>query len=346
MTESTTTLLDCRWLGYSGIGRVTENLLLGLGELAPAGRWLLWGRPEALNGLCWPGAEVVPSLHSPLAWAGQREALRVPRADRALFLHAVRPMRRRRALVLVHDTIPVRWSPNRLQSHLWRAYFKHSVAGVAGVVVYSDATWRRVVSDLGVTPIGRVRLPVNARRAQAIRSRRAQTRPDPLMLYVGLLKPHKNLARTVQAFENSRFAEEGGRFTIVGARAGVDSLLAQTLQHADTQVDVVERCSDSELDDLYARAALLIQPSLEEGLGLPVMEALAAGVPVCCSDIDALNEASQGAAETFDPLSVVSITESIDRTASEAMEGYVPPSPTLATPGEFAREVLEILQRS
>jgi glycosyltransferase involved in cell wall biosynthesis len=338
-----TRLVDCRWLGYTGKGKVTQHLLEGLSEVAPHGSWILWG-PSQVAEYRWPGVEVVESRHSPLALAGQRDAFAVPPADTALFLHAVRPLNVRRSIVLVHDTIPLRWTANPLRRAAWRSYLRLSARHSRGVFVYSDASWGRVISDLGVTPIGRVNLPIDRDRAEAVRSRRA-VRTDRLgtMLYVGLARPQKNLDRALAAFAGSDFERSGGRFTIVGAD---DSARADLARLADrlgtTQVDLVPPCSNEELDQLYTASGFLIQPSLEEGFGLPVVEALLAGIPVCCSAIDALAESSQGLAQTFDPLSVADMRAAIDRTADQAAAGYVPPQITTPSPRQFAEEVLSL----
>jgi glycosyltransferase involved in cell wall biosynthesis len=89
---------------------------------------------------------------------------------------------------------------------------------------------------------------------------------------------------------------------------------------------------------------MVIQPSLEEGFGLPVLEALAGGVPVCCSDVDALREAAQGRARLFDPLSVSSITDAIDYTASAAVQELVVQPFDSPTPLDFAAEFVRLIE--
>lgn len=344
MRREGSTLLDCRWIGYSGKGRVTEHLLGGLAEIEPDGEWLLWGDPERLNDRSWPGAKVVPSRHSPLAWAGQRDLLHLPRADRFVFLHAVRPMRGRRALVLLHDTIPLRWGNGWMRARLWRSYLKLSCRLADATFVYSKATWRRAIDDLGVTPIGIVALPIDHPRFTRIREHRKKAPPEAgLMLYVGLFRPQKNLSRAVAAFARASFSQEGGRFVIVGSDENAPRVLSKVAGGKSGQLEFVTSCSERELDMLYASATLLIQPSLEEGFGLPVLEALASGVPVCCSEIPELIEASQGLAELFDPHSVEGMAAAIDRTAADAAKGVVPADPSTSRPRQFAEEVLYLL---
>jgi glycosyltransferase involved in cell wall biosynthesis len=120
----------------------------------------------------------------------------------------------------------------------------------------------------------------------------------------------------------------------------------ETIRSASSlgDVKVLSRLSDLDLDRLYASATMVIQPSLEEGFGLPVLEALAGGVPVCCSDVDALREAAQGRARLFDPLSVSSITDAIDYTASAAVQELVVQPFDSPTPLDFAAEFVRLIE--
>jgi glycosyltransferase involved in cell wall biosynthesis len=171
---------------------------------------------------------------------------------------------------------------------------------------------------------------------------------SPLILYVGQVKPHKNLPRAVKAYLASEFCKRGGTFTIVagGATDPQELEAIETIRRASSlgDVKVLSRLSDVDLDRLYASATMVIQPSLEEGFGLPVLEALAGGVPVCCSDIDALREAAQGRARLFDPLSVSSITEAIDYTASADVQELVVQPFDSPTPLEFAAEFVHLIE--
>lgn len=161
-----------------------------------------------------------------------------------------------------------------------------------------------------------------------------------MLLYVGQVKPHKNLERSILGFARSRFASTGGSFTLVGGLPdGVERLRAFGREHGIANVTVLPRCSEEELVAAYARAAAVIQPSLEEGFGLPILEARAAGIPVCCSDIPAHREASEGDATFFDPRSVSSIAAAID----SAVVSAPPRPPRLATEREFAVSLLAAL---
>lgn len=336
-------LIDCRWLGYTGIGSVTRGALAGLAELAPPGRWVLWG-PPAVAEFVWPGARHEVTETSPLALAGQRALGRVPPSDTALFLHVVRPVVRRPSVVMVHDTIPLHWAERSWERFLWRQYFGASARAARRVLVQSEATAAAVAADLGIRTVTRVDLPGDEARAARVRARRQQAgRPAAGLLYVGRVRPHKNLVRAIAGFHRSAYAGGGATFTIVGADERGREVLAGA-PPGPGRVEVVDRCSDDELEALYAASEVLIQPSLAEGFGLTVVEGLAAGIAVCCSDIAALREAAGGQAVLFDPWSPAAIADAIDRTVSRLADGWRPVLPAMATPVDFARHLVGALE--
>ena len=83
----------------------------------------------------------------------------------------------------------------------------------------------------------------------------------------------------VAAFERTRFCAGGGRLTLVGGSAGEADVPHRPF------LDIHPSCTQAELEGLLAAARVLVQPSLEEGFGLPVQEAMAAGVPLAISKI-------------------------------------------------------------
>jgi glycosyltransferase involved in cell wall biosynthesis len=347
--KGTRVVLDCRWLGYSGVGRVTQLLLEGLNQLRPAGQWTLWGAP-GVDEYGWPGTRVVTTTHSPMQWMAQHDAFSCPDGDIVLWPHAVRPLTRRRSVVLLHDLIPIHWEPGIARRWAWRQFLGHSCRSASTLVTYPEATRTQLAQELGITSAASVTLPVDRARADRVRSLRTspKTGSSPLILYVGQVKPHKNLPRAVKAYLASEFCKRGGTFTIVagGATDRQELEAIETVRRASSlgDVKVLGRLSNDDLDRLYASATMVIQPSLEEGFGLPVVEALAGGVPVCCSDVDSLREAAQGRARLFDPLSVASIADAIDYTASTAVQGLAAQPFDAPEPLDFAAEFVRLIE--
>jgi alpha-1,3-rhamnosyl/mannosyltransferase len=148
--------------------------------------------------------------------------------------------------------------------------------------------------------------------------RDAPTPPQPYLLYVGINKPHKNLPRLVEAC--ARLGPDAPALLLAGPH---DSRFPQTRQTIERlgltgRARWLGRVSDEELAALYANAALVTIPSLAEGFGFPVLEAMALGAPVACSDISALRELAEDAALYFDPLNVEAIAATIRRALTDS----------------------------
>ena len=113
-------------------------------------------------------------------------------------------------------------------------------------------------------------------------------RPEPFLLAVSTLHPHKNLDGLLRAFAEFHRERPEFRLAVCGLHgffAGPLHELRERLGLADA-VEFPGWIPREELHDLYARAWAFVYPSLFEGFGIPVLEAMAAGVPTACSDIE------------------------------------------------------------
>jgi len=129
--------------------------------------------------------------------------------------------------------------------------------------------------------------------------------PGEFLLTVATLEPRKNLHRLVDAFNYSAVGDEL-QLVIVGRTAW---------GQAPRGVRLVSGLSDQELANYYAAARGVVVPSLYEGFGLPIVEAMRVGTPVACSDLPVFHEVAGTDALFFDPLSVPSIADAILRLA-------------------------------
>lgn len=157
-------------------------------------------------------------------------------------------------------------------------------------------------------------------------------RPDgvmdsPFLLTVGRLNARKNLGRALEAAVASDFVAAGGRVLVVGSGeySGVESELPHDIQaHVRAgRVFFLGRVSDAELKWLYGHAAALIYASLDEGFGLPPVEAAQFGCPVVVSDLTVFRETTEGRAVFVDPMDIDSIRRGIDSAASSRAEARV-----------------------
>lgn len=132
------------------------------------------------------------------------------------------------------------------------------------------------------------------------------------LLHVGTLEPRKNLLRLVRALRQIPPLVWADRhLVLVGPPGWQDGDLRDAMALAGDDVRHVPFVTDTELRVLYENAALLVFPSLYEGFGLPVLEAMGLGTPVVCSAIPVLEEVCGGAAITFDPHDEDAIAEAL-----------------------------------
>lgn len=337
VVPATTVLLDCRWLGLGGAGRVTELLLADLRSHEPWGAWKLWGRPDLLAPYVFPGASVVPWHGFAPRWFGQADLLRVPSSDVAVYLHQVRPLRPGRSVTIVHDTIPLRHGGRREARWAKGLFLRLACALSSRIVTVSAGSRDAIVRDLGVTStrIAVASLGVDATRIERIRALRASASPDDVVAYVGRFAEHKNLRRLARAFQATDFHRTGGRLLLVGGTD--DEAAAMTVWLREERLRGVEVrgwCRDPELDLILASCRAVVQPSLEEGYGLPAVEAAAIGIPVAASATGIATEIPADRLTLLDPLDEGSIARAVDAAAAAP----IPATPW--TPGSTIGDVV------
>ena len=139
---------------------------------------------------------------------------------------------------------------------------------------------------------------------------------EPFVLCVSTLHPHKNMERLIRAYARKKrdywLVIAGFR----GFRAQAIEQLVDQLALGD-HVRITGWIGRQELYRLYDRALAFIYPSTFEGFGMPVLEAMAAGVPLACSNIAPLREVAADAALYFDPLDEDALAAALDRIVSD-----------------------------
>ena len=148
-------------------------------------------------------------------------------------------------------------------------------------------------------------------------SRLDRSQPEDYLLCVSTLHPHKNLPRLIRAYGRKK---RDFRIILAGLRGfHAESIERETRELGlQDSVQITGWVPREQLYSLYARARAFVYPSMFEGFGMPVLEALAAGIPVACSDIPPLREVADDAALFFDPLSEDAIASAMERIMSEA----------------------------
>jgi glycosyltransferase involved in cell wall biosynthesis len=205
-------------------------------------------------------------------------------------------------VVTVHDLAAIRFPElftawTRLYA---RTLLRRVLRSATRVLAVSEFT-KRDVAALARVPEERIDVAFNAADT-AVFTQEGPAAPGEYVLAVGTLEPRKNLPRLIEAT-----ARLGLELRIAGAR-GWGGVAA-----AGAHVRWVGRPSDEELAALLRGALCLAYPSLWEGFGIPVLEAMLCGAPVVTSRGSAMEEVAGGAAELVDPADVDSIAAGIER---------------------------------
>jgi glycosyltransferase involved in cell wall biosynthesis len=144
--------------------------------------------------------------------------------------------------------------------------------------------------------------------------------PDHYLLFVGTVEPRKNLTRLLDAFEVVHAEGLADGLVIVGKRGWLYDDFFARLERSSVR-DVVlfpGYVPDEDLSAIYTGAQAFVLPSLYEGFGLPVLEAMACGAPVACSNTSSLPEIAGDVALFFDPHDVSAIVNILRRLLSDA----------------------------
>lgn len=194
----------------------------------------------------------------------------------------------------------------------------------ARVLTPSDATRRDVIRLLGLDPARVLVIPYapapvfkpsppDPARLEALGLR------PPYFLYVGTLEPRKNLVRALRAFARVRETLPEHRFVLVGQRGWkYDEIVREAARpELAGRVTLAGYVAESDLPALYSHATAFVYPSLYEGFGLPVMEAMACGVPVLTSRSSSLTEIAEGAAVLVDPEDEPALAEGLVSLATD-----------------------------
>ncbi|HXO22085.1 MAG TPA: glycosyltransferase family 1 protein [Thermoanaerobaculia bacterium] len=330
--------LDARKIQDFGIGTYIRNLIRSLAEIDHENHYVLLARPadrETLLDL--PENFRVAVESSPvyslrelvaLSWKLYRLKLDLYHSTHYVLPAVVQP----RVVVTIHDIIHLLY-PEFLPSTFAFLYAQRMIHRSlsrgdriiavsqntkADLMQYFEVDGRKIqVVYNGVEDRFRRRLTeaeINERLAAVGIAR-------PYLLFVGNPKPHKNLDNVVQAYARARrMAQFDEPLVCVGDRAGAGSKIRQRAEYLGLvdRVHLLGHVADEALPAIYQGATLFLYPTLYEGFGLPVVEAMASGVAVITSNTSALKEVAEGYAHLVDPLDVDGMAKAIARCMSDA----------------------------
>jgi len=321
----------------AGIGRILRGLVGALAEIDPINQYVLLtaGRSAKIAGTAFPVnfhhcaiplserllAILWHRLRLPLPvnlWAGSLDLFHAPD-------FVLPPVYRSRTLVTIHDLSFLRYpacADARLRAYLAQVV-PRSVRRADRVLADSRSTADDLMTLLGV-PAARIAVvyggvgpefcPVtNEAQLEAVCARYGLRRP--FILAVGTIEPRKNYSRLVEAVARLRQHQPQLTLVIVGAKGWLYQELFATIERLGQGSAVLfpGYVADTDLPAIYSAAAAFAFPSLYEGFGFPVLEAMACGTPVVCSNVSSLPEVAGEAALQVSPEDVNALTAALSR---------------------------------
>ncbi len=309
---------------FPGIGRYVSHLARHLVQLLHPDEQLLllhnpqanssWGLPPVQDHVTWVATAV-----SPFSLSQQWQIPRLLRRVNATVYHSAYYLMPYRpgipTLLTLYDLIPEQFpqlvSPQarlltRLATRLALRASDHFLA-------ISEATRQDFLASYSLNPGNITAVPLAAdaqfqpQSETAVSSLRQKFNlPEQYVLYLGINKPHKNLARLVEAWQTVvQQVPDAPQLIIAGAwDARYEAVKTAVAHHnLSAKVRFLGRVPDKDLPALYSGALLFVFPSLAEGFGLPVLEAMACGTAVACAHTSSLPEVGGEAVAYFDPTS-------------------------------------------
>jgi len=309
---------DARLIGALGIGRYISGLLPELAQLLGRRLTVLANPPDAaiVRALIGGEPELLTINAQPYRLAEQSLLpLSLRRADLDLIhfphynLPLIKPVH---FVVTVHDLFPFQF-PEIHSGPLPRAVnqmlMRNAVRRAKRIITPSAATALAVKQNFPASADRVLSIPEAADdRFQANRNpegeaawqMRLRIRP-PYVFYLGQWKAYKNLPMLVEAFKLVHATHPNAQLVIAGDDPRHPEVRQLAAALPEGSVVLPGRLPESAVPDLYRGAAVVVLPSKAEGFGLPVIEAMACGVPVICSDLPVLHELAEGVATFCDP---------------------------------------------
>ena len=334
MTERPRITIDVRKLGDTGVGRSASGLVAGLATTPGANdfTWRLLGHRDRWQhlGTTPPGTRLT-NLHSGVysPWQHPEVALRLFQrgADLLHATHFTTPLvlpRHTRLVVTIHDAAFLDRPDFATGSHLpairLSAYrvLMHLASRRADTIIVGTRATEADLARLLPSSRGKVRVLPNGIDLARF-DPDATTSSDEVILFVGTLSRRKGIGTLVQAYA-SRPALRRHRLVLVGPDHTDDaSALRQLVARLgiEDRVVLTGTIPDDALLEWYRRARVVTLPSLLEGFGYPVIEAMAMGVPCVASDLPPIREVAGGAASLIPPGDVGALGEALERACFE-----------------------------
>ncbi|MBU1148828.1 glycosyltransferase family 4 protein [Patescibacteria group bacterium] len=329
--------IDARFFGPygKGLGRYTQKLILNLEKIDQDNQYYIFLRtdnfgdyqPQNLNfhkvKADYPWYSLAEQFLFPwLIRKYQLDLMHFPHFNVPIFYWG-------KMIVTIHDLIITNY-PTRKATTLGPLKYRLKHAGykiviwlaskrAASIITVSKYSKQQIVKHFSVNP-DKIHVTYEACDAKGNEGSTDNILTkykisQPYLLYVGNVYPHKNIETLLSAF--SRLSQERDDLKLV--LVGKGDYFYQRIKRQVDELNLIGKViftgfvPDDDLLGIYRKASLYVFPSLEEGFGLPPLEAMAQGIPVICSNNSCLPEVLGGAVHYFDPKSTEQIISSVKK---------------------------------
>lgn len=325
--------IDARKLHDYGIGTYIRNLVRQLVRLDRQTEFVLLCRPDDVPGLgaLAPNFRAVAESASNYSLAEQFKVPRALRREGVTLFHAPHYVLPRLvpcpSVVTIHDCIHLMF-PQYLQGRFALRYARSSISFAARratrVLTVSESSKRDILRFVDTEPEKIVviynafdeRFGEEPNEDDIARVRERYQLQDAFVLYVGNVKPHKNLGRLIEAFHLVRQRGlDHLKLVLIGDDISKYAALRRAVHtyQLHKYVRFLGYVPEATLAVMYRLAGVFVFPSLYEGFGLPPLEAMASGTPVVASNVSSLPEVTGDAAVLVDPMSPEAIADGMYR---------------------------------
>lgn len=333
--------IDCRFHKNSGIGRYIKEKVKNIIEDGSFTKYsLIIDKNEIdrvfFNSVCNSQVEIIYCQAKMYSVKEQIELpLKIPSCDVFWSMHynaPILPIRAKEKWVTIHDVAHLAIADmlklsfaKRLyakmlmysSTHFYNKIYTVSEFSKNEIIKYENIAPEKIAITYNTVDINKYYMIEDSNKLEYVKSK--YSLPDKYILYVGNVKPHKNLIRLLEAYYlYKKYNENPIKLLIVGKKdgfiTGIDNI-KNVIDKYDlgTEIKFTGYVEDDDLPAIYSMAKLFVFPSIYEGWGIPPLEALACGCKVIASNTASIPEACGDRVEYFDPFDVMDIKDKIEK---------------------------------
>jgi len=326
---------DARMIDWTGVGTYSYNLVKSLIEIDKENEYILFCDKRSISQV--PSADnfskriISESVFSPSHQLFFSITLRKQELDIFHSPHFISPLFLScPSVITINDLIPLMFPPS-MPSKIGQIYYRRTnnkaIRKAGKVITVSESTRRDIIENFNISEkkvqiiydgVGE-EFDIIKNKNLINRAKERNKISSPYLLNVGNPKPHKNWIRLIKAFASLGSIVKDHQLVLVGSPDPRYPEITRAIKQLrlEDKVIITGFVKENDMALLYNAADALIFPSLYEGFGLPVLEAMACGTPVVCSNTSSLPEVAGDAALMVDPADKESIAEGIKRILSD-----------------------------